>query len=94
MESVSVDVVKGLLATGKTYQEISDELKQMYRGIPRGLSVRSVRRFVKDNNLKQYADGVLENAVEEGVSEVSSVLNTLPLLFCLSSLFSLAGSLS
>ena len=91
MESVSVDAVKGLLATGKTYQEISDELKQMYCGIPRGLSVR---RFVKDNNLKQYADGVLENAVEEAVSEVSSVLNMLPLLFCLSSLFSLASSLS
>jgi hypothetical protein len=79
MEAVSVDV-QGLLAAGKTYQELSDELKQMYPGIPRGLSVRSVRRFVKDNNLKGYADSVLKDAVEEAIGEVSSVLNTLPLL--------------
>ena len=72
MESMSVDIVKGL-ATRKTYQEISDELQQLYPGIPRGLSVRSVRRFVKDNNLKQYADSVLKDAVEEAVSEVSRV---------------------
>ena len=49
MESVSVDV-KGL-ATRKTYQEISDELKQLYPSIPSGLSIRSVRRTISNNML-------------------------------------------
>ena len=70
MEAVSSDTVKGLLVAGRTYQEISDELKQLYPGIPRGLSVRSVRRFVKDNKLNQYANDVLEDVVEGAVGEV------------------------
>ena len=48
MERVSQDVVQSLLVMGKTYQEISVELKQVYPDIVRGLSACSVRRYVKE----------------------------------------------
>ena len=56
MEGVSQDVVQSLLVMGKTYQEISVELKQVYPDIVRGLSARSVRRYVKERNLKLAVD--------------------------------------
>ena len=48
MEGVSQDIVQSLLVMGKTYQEISVELKHVYPDIVRGLSARSVRRYVQE----------------------------------------------
>ena len=72
---MSADVVQGLLMAGRTYQEISDELKQLYPSVIRGFSVRSVRRFVKEKQLKQQADHGIMDAVEEAVGEVSTQAN-------------------
>ena len=69
MERVSQDV-QSLLVMGKTYQEISVELKQIHPDIVRGLSARSVRRYVKERNLKLAVDRNLVEAVEESVQEV------------------------
>ena len=57
-----------MLARGQTYKSISLELKALYPHIQRGLSERSVRRYVKENNLK--AQDVVA-AVHQSVSEVS-----------------------
>lgn len=51
MESVPVHVVKSLLTIGLTYSELSFELRQMCPHITRGLSERTIPRFVKDQNL-------------------------------------------
>ena len=78
MECVSPDVVRSLLLLGKTYSEISTELQQLHPHICRGLSARSVRRYVKDNNLKETCEKDREDVIEEGVQEVSncSILHT------------------
>ena len=53
----------------KAYKEIvPDELRQLYPNVHRGLSVRSIRRYVVDHNMT-YHDKQL--AVEEAVQEVS-----------------------
>lgn len=44
-----MDVVRGLLAAGNSYKAISIELKELYPHISRGLSERTIRRYVKDN---------------------------------------------
>ena len=70
----SIDAVKGMLLEGLTYKEISQELKCL-RG---GLSERSVRRFVKNNGIKEEAKTEQRNVVRESIREVSkaySVLN-------------------
>ena len=73
MERVSEDIVKSLLVLGKTYKEISDELQELYPNIHRGLSVRSVRRYICDHNLKDITDHDKKLAVEEAVQEVSEL---------------------
>ena len=52
MESVCPEIVTSLLASGRSYKGISQELKALYPQIQHGLSERSVRRYVKDNNLR------------------------------------------
>ena len=52
MELVSQDLVKSLLTMGKSYQEISTELI-VYPELKRGLSERSVRRYIKQHDLKR-----------------------------------------
>jgi hypothetical protein len=42
MERVSQDV-QSVLVTGKTYEEISVELKQVYPDVVRGLSAQEIR---------------------------------------------------
>ena len=71
MESVPVDVVKGLLTAGNTYSQISSYLKEQYPHISRGLSERSIRRYVKENNLREEVKGDALEAVKESVSEVN-----------------------
>ena len=62
--SIQVDVVKGLLAKGKTYSQISAYLKQQY---PREFSERSARRFVKENDLKEKVNSDTVEAVKQSV---------------------------
>ena len=57
---------------GRTYDEISAELQQVYPHIARGLSARSVRRYVKENDLKQLVKDEVVQAVKDSVREVSS----------------------
>ena len=70
MDGVSVDVVRELLASGMTYSQISSELKQQFPHILRGLSERSVRRFVKENSLKEVVKRDVVDAVKKSVGEV------------------------
>ena len=52
MESVSIDLVRSMLAAGNSYKAISSELKGLYPQISRGLSERAIRRYVKENGLQ------------------------------------------
>ena len=72
MDAVSMDIVKSLLLTGKTYSEISTELQQMYPHIVRGLSTRSVRRYVKEKGLKEICDRDRKHTIEDSINEVSN----------------------
>lgn len=72
METVSMDIVRSLLLTGKTYSEISMELQQMYPHIVRGLSTRSVRRYVKEKGLKEICDRDRKHTIEDSINEVSN----------------------
>ena len=74
MDSIPVDVVKGLLARGQTYTQISAYLKQQYPHVSRGFSERSIRRFVKENGLKEEVKSDTVEAVKESVSEVTETI--------------------
>ena len=76
MDSVSIDIMKGLLSVGKSYDKISVELQQVYPNITRGLSARRVRRYVKEKGLKEIVKHEVIEAVKDSVSEVS-ILNRL-----------------
>lgn len=71
MESVCPEIVTSLLASGRSYKDISQELKSLYPQVQRGLSERSVRRYVKENNLKVQAEQHVLETVKESVGEVS-----------------------
>ena len=73
MEEVSEDIVRSLLVLGKSNNEISEELQQLYPDKRRGLSARSVRRYISDLNLKAISKRDKEVAVEEAVQEVSDL---------------------
>ena len=73
MESVPTDLVKSLLAAGNTYSQISSYLKQQYPHISRGFSERSVRRYVKENDLKEAVKSDTLEAVRESVGEVNTL---------------------
>ena len=74
MEAVSAEIVRSQLSMGKSYKEISEELQALYPYITRGLSVRSVRRYVKENGLRELANQDVLKAVEESINEVSLVI--------------------
>ena len=63
-------LVQELLDSGKTYAQISDELKRRSPSNLRGLSERSVRRFVAENNLRAVSKQNKEEALERAISEV------------------------
>ena len=71
MNLVSVDFVRSLLIAGKNYSDISMELQQQYPLITRGLSARSVRRYVKVNKLKEFCSDHKAELIERSVQEVS-----------------------
>ena len=70
MESVCPEIVTSLLASGRSYKDISQELKALYPQIQCGLSERSVRKYVKDNNLRAQAEQDILETVQESI-EVS-----------------------
>jgi hypothetical protein len=71
MQQVSEDIVRSLLLLGSSCTEISTELQRLYLHISRGLSARSVRRYIKDHKLREALDQHKEDIIEESVQEVS-----------------------
>lgn len=55
---------------GKTYEMISDILKDEYPSVIRGLSARSVRRFCASKGISKKKGAQLDAAVAQSVSEV------------------------
>ena len=53
---VAEEVIKSLLFSGKNYRDISTELKMLYPNMKRGLSERSVRRYVTKHNLRHVCE--------------------------------------
>ena len=70
VSSIPVDTVSDLLASGKSYAQISDELRQQHPEIRRGLSARNIRRYVKENGIKAKIDRQTEETLQAAVSEV------------------------
>lgn len=73
MDSVCPEIVKGLLLVGNSYKAIAAELKILYPHISRGLSERSIRRYVRENDLREQVDQCVQKAVEESVNEVHNL---------------------
>ena len=71
MEQVSEDIVRSLLLLGKTCSQISTELQGLYPHVTRGLSARSVRRYIKDQDLREALDKHREDVIQDSVHEVS-----------------------
>jgi len=76
MEAFDPEFIRKLVKEGRSYQNISDMLKEMHPDT-RGLSERSVRRYCNENGIS-YRSGLnqeeLTEAVSRAVSEVSEVL--------------------
>ena len=53
---------------------MSTYLKQQYPQISRGFSERSIRRFVKENGLKEEVKTDVAEAVKQSVSEVTEII--------------------
>ena len=69
---VRIEDVKGMLLAGLTYRQISEELKHQYP-LNSGFSERSVRRFVKKNNIKAEAKAEQESIVKQSIGEVGKL---------------------
>ena len=69
MEQVPPELVQRWLSSGKTYQQISVEIKHLYPSVVCGLSSRSVRRYVA-LDLKSAARHDVDEVVQEAVAEV------------------------
>lgn len=75
MESIPVDTVRDLLTSRKTYAQISNELKRQYPQVGRGLSARSICRYVKENGIKVEINKMVKETVQAAVAEVSYIPN-------------------
>lgn len=73
MDSVAIEEVQELLLKGLTYKDISIELKRNHPHINRGLSERSVRRFIKSNDLRETVKCEVREVVRQSIAEVSRV---------------------
>ena len=56
---------------GKTYREIVDTLKVEFPNVTRGLSVRSLRRFCRNNSVQKQRGTDLDSVVAECIDVVS-----------------------
>ena len=73
MDAVDKSVVQRMMDGGLNYKQISVELWGLYPGVSRGLSERSVRRYVQKNNMRAVSKHHKLEAVQKAVSEVSNV---------------------
>lgn len=64
--------IQELLDKGYSYAEIASELQRRNVGNTRGLSERSVRRFVKENQMRAKSKANKEGALMTAIEEVSS----------------------
>ena len=69
MESVCIEDIKAMLMAGKSYRQISEELKQL-NPQGRGFSERSVRRYVTENSLRQMCQEEKKLLIETSIREV------------------------
>lgn len=74
MDNIEVGEIVSLIKDGKTYNQISETLQEMYPDV-RGFSLNSVKRFCTKNNLStRMSEGVIKEAVKNAVNEVSICL--------------------
>ena len=71
MDQVSEDEVLQLILEKKSYKEISEILQNRYSHIDRGLSERSIRRFVSKTDLKKRERALVDEEVKIATQEVS-----------------------
>ena len=76
MDAVDKSVVQRMMDGGLNYKQISVELRGLYPGITRGLSERSVRRYVHLNNMRAVSKQNKLEAVHQAVAEVSKEIIT------------------
>lgn len=67
--TMEVEYVACQRKNGRTYAEISEQLKQMFPS-QKGLSERSVRRFCKLHRLTKMDEEEVDEVVEQAVDEV------------------------
>lgn len=72
MDSVNVEEVKEMMKHGYSYEKISNFLKAKYSSVTKGLSVRSVRRFCKENNIQRLNETEIDEIVGCAVEQVCS----------------------
>ena len=65
-------IIQEMLDCGNTYSQISSELKRRNTQNTRGLSERSVRRFVQQNRMRATSRANKEQALEDAIREVRS----------------------
>ena len=73
MDAVDKSVVQRMMDGGLNYKQISVELRGLYPSVSRGLSERSVRRYVQKNNMRAVSKHHKLEAVQKAVSEVSII---------------------
>ena len=69
MDQISVEFIIDLLKKNKTYEDISDILRQRFPG-SKGFCITSIKRFCKRNRIslrvsKEYLREIVSKAVEE-----------------------------
>ena len=76
MEHVDRNLVEYLRCQGKTYTQISEQLKTIYPAISTGLSSRSVRRYCYVHSIDKLTEDQVDEVVREAVNEVhAGILN-------------------
>ena len=66
---MDLEEVKAMLLAGRTYKDVSEELKAIHP-YQRGLSERSVRRFVSKNNLRHTCETEKHILALDSIKEV------------------------
>ena len=80
LESIGGIVRQKIVLERKSYSAVSEDLKQAFPSVTRGLSARSIRRFCKEQNIhvsRRLSDMLIDRVVSSSVSKV--------ILVCLSS---------
>ncbi len=75
MDGVAEEEVLQLMLEGKSHSEISNILNSRFSHIPRGLSERSVRRFIVTHGLRVKHQSKVEEQVRVASREVSTYIH-------------------